>query len=236
VEDLSEDVRRHLASEPVRAHRLRLARRIAHFLRGRTAPWGLVVALCLGIALEITAPEAGVRPEGPRPKLVDTGFETSASRQFGRLNGWGPHGGWAYHERFRVPGRAGLGERFAFYSAGSGETVAQISGLRFEPGRMYRFRSWAFGGQDRRGRLPYLLGYAAVDGDVDSFVPLAVHVVDLDGAETWRETEGVSYATAAAGPEIGRQIVLLFGNEEHGGASDVWIDGVTLDRRSAVTP
>ncbi len=215
VTELAKDVRRHLAGRVTAAHRERLRRR-----RRRA----LVLVACL-------FPLFFIGRDSPQKtstmyRVANSGFEAGAAD--GVIEAWGPDGTWWSHANHPTPGNADLGERFAVRSAEAGAFLGQILPQRFVPSTAYRFRSWAAAGQDHHGRLPYQIGYAAVDGDLSSFIPLATRLVDLEGTTAWQRTEGVSYETREAGSELGRQIVLCFGNVTHGGASDVFIDEVEL--------
>ncbi len=150
-------------------------------------------------------------------------------------NVWGPDGTQEPHAANPVPNQELLGTSFGAYRPGQGEIMGQLLSDRYEDGRLYTFRSFAVGGANRTGALPYLLGYAAVDGDPSSFVLLEAALVDLDGHSTWVETEGVTWATAAGGSEIGRQIMIVFGDDSFGGRDEVWVDDVEA-LSSLVTP
>ena len=159
----------------------------------------------------------------PQPEVDNPGFESQSTNQFGRIEGFGPAGAWAYHSQFPANGNGPLAGRFGYYSAGTTETVGRVLADRWVDGVTYTFRSWAIGGGNRIGRVPYQLGYAQVDDDLSSFVELATHVVDLTGLRTWSPTEGVEH-TPTGGPEVGRQIIIRLGSGADGGASDIWFD------------
>lgn len=166
-------------------------------------------------------------PLPPQPTIYNPGLESQVSGQFGYLDGFAPSGAWAFHSAFPVAGNATLGTRFGYYSAGTAETVGQVLADRFVDGVTYTFRSWAIGGGNRIGSLPYQIGYAADDGDLSSFVELATQVVDLTGLRTWSPAEGVSH-TPSGGPEVGRQIVIRFGSGADGGSNDIWYDNLAV--------
>lgn len=157
--------------------------------------------------------------------LVNADIETNVSGIFGGIAAWGPNGGWANHAGFARPNNGSLGVNFGFYSAGTTEKVGQLTGEIIQANMLYSFKSWAQGGSDNTGVIPYQIGYAAVDGDIASFVGLATMTYAV--GEAWEETAGVTYATGAAGPEIGKQLIVRLGDGSAGGASDVWFDSFT---------
>jgi hypothetical protein len=175
----------------------------------------LLLAL-LGCALLVAPAGATVIP------LINADMETNFTPPFGHPDGWGPNGGWADHAGFARPNNASLGLYFGFYSAGTTETFGQLTGEIIQPNMEYNFKSWAQGGGDNTGTLPYQIGYAAIDGDLSSFVALATATYDL--GEAWEETDGVTYTTGAAGPEIGKQLIVRLGAGADGGVSDIWFD------------
>lgn len=173
--------------------------------------------------------------------LENADFENNPnnSAQFSSVAPWGPNGAWAYHSGFARPGNELLGERFGFYSTGSTETVGQLTTELILPDVSYSFRSFAHDGGSLGGAVPYQIGYAAVAGDRSSFVPLATNVVDITGtfSGAWVLTEGVSYTVGSVGPEIGKELIVRLGDASVGGASDVWYDNMSLERRGgAVIP
>ncbi len=141
---------------------------------------------------------------------------------------WGPNLTHGSHASNPIPNNDTLGDSFGVYSPGEGELLEQLLSDRYEDGRLYTFRSVAVGSELRSGALPYVLGYAAVDDDPTSFQMLTAAVVDLDGHTTWIETDGVGWATAESGPEIGRQIMIRFGDDAQGGRGEVWVDQVEV--------
>lgn len=167
-------------------------------------------------------------PADPFLPPANGDIESSPSGPFGPIAGWGPNGAWASHSQFAAGNNQGLGARFGYYSAGTSETVGQVLAGRFEANTTYTFKSWAIGGGNRTGRVPYQIGYAATDGDLGSFVPLATHIVDLNGNTSWVETVGVSHSTGAGGSEIGKQVIVRFGSGSAGGVSDIWFDHITV--------
>lgn len=152
--------------------------------------------------------------------------------QFSNIAPWGPNGGWAFHTGFDRPGRETLGERFGFYSAGTLETVGQLTTELIAPGSTYTFRSFIHDGGTAGGAVPYQIGYADITGDRSSFVPLATNVVDVSGTfgGAWIEAEGVSYTVGTAGPEIGKELIVRLGNGAAGGLTDAWFDNFSLTR------
>ena len=158
--------------------------------------------------------------------LLNADFESNSGTNVGDpLDGWMPNGGIADHATFARPNNGTLGAFFGFYSAGTTETVGQLTGEVYQPNLIYTFRGWANGGGDFVGTVPFQLGYAATDDDLSSFVELATTTYDV--GEPWADLAGVTYATGAAGPEIGRQLIVRFGDGAAGGASDIWFDNLS---------
>lgn len=155
-------------------------------------------------------------------ELLNADIETNVSDKFGGIASWGPRGGWADHANFAKPGNAGLGLNFGFYSAGTTETVGQITGEIIQANMTYSFAGWAQGGGDNVGVIPYQIGYAEVDGSLASFVPLATATYEV--GEMWMPLAGVTYTTGASGAEIGKQLIVRLGDGSVGGASDIWFD------------
>lgn len=156
--------------------------------------------------------------------LTNGDIENNTTGQFGSIAGWGPNGGWAAHSGFARPGNETLGANFGFYSAGLTETVSQLSTHTMLPNTTYRFWSFAQGGGDDTGTIPYVIGYATWAGDISTFVPLATQTAVVGNA--WVEQAGVTYTTGDSGAEIGNQIIFRLGSGADGGASDVWFDNL----------
>ncbi|SEK24790.1 hypothetical protein SAMN05444354_10191 [Stigmatella aurantiaca] len=183
-----------------------------------------VTAACGGISDTATVT---VKPNYTVIPLTNANLETQSTPAYGFIDGWGPNGAWASHADHPANGRAGLGTRFGYYSAGTQETVGQLlSTQRFKANTRYTFRSYAQGGGDNSGVLPYQLGYAAIDGDLSSFVPLATAPIAV-GAN-WVLTSGVTYLTPASGTPLGKQVIVRFGQGSDGGVSDIWFDNLEL--------
>jgi len=183
-----------------------------------------VVATCGGFSDTATVT---VNQPGTLIALTNSNMETQSTSEFGFINGWGPSGAWASHAQFPRNGNASLGARFGYYSAGTTETVGQLlPTLRFTANKRYTFRSYAQGGGDNTGVLPYQIGYAAVDDDLSSFVPLATAPIAV-GAD-WVLTSGVSYTAPASGTPLGKQVIIRFGQGSNGGVSDIWFDNLEL--------
>ncbi|MBN1918035.1 MAG: PEP-CTERM sorting domain-containing protein [Verrucomicrobia bacterium] len=161
-------------------------------------------------------------------------IETNSSGQFGAIDNWGPNGGWAPHAGFFKPNNETLGLYFGFYSAGTTETVGQLTGEVITANTLYEFWSWAMGGGDDVGTLPYQIGYAATDGDLASFVQLATATYELGG--TWGQTAGVSYMTGLSGDEIGKQLIVRLGDGSVGGSSDIWFDNFEASKTLVPEP
>ncbi len=174
--------------------------------------------LVLGLALSANA------------QLYNADMEYQTTDQFGTLEGWHVTGGaWAYHANFSKPNNETLGEKFGYYSAGTAEIMGQFSTLLFEPDSSYTFASWAIGGGDNLGVIPYEIGYLSGGTDIaTNFVPLATNLINVDGQEQWEPQVGVTYATGSTGPEMGLEIVVRFGGGAQGGVSDIWVDNATL--------
>ncbi|MGK3985993.1 M23 family metallopeptidase [Sorangium sp. So ce136] len=164
----------------------------------------------------------------PPPPLTITNAQIEAvtTPQFGRIDGFGPYGGWALHSSYPRSGNSGLGQRFGFYSAGASETVGQVLSARFAANRVYTFRSFAQGGGDNTGTVPYEIGYASTDGVLSSFRLLARQVRSTGAA--WVKTSGVTYITGSTGAELGKQIIVRLGDGAAGGSSDIWFDNLEL--------
>lgn len=154
--------------------------------------------------------------------LLNAGIETNSSGQFGRIDGWGPNGGWADHAGFARPNNGTLGTNFGFYSAGTTETVGQLTTAIILPDTVYNFRAWAQGGGNDVGTVPFQIGYAATAGDLASFVALATQTYVVGNA--WEDLAGVTYTTGAAGPEIGKELIVRLGDGAAGGSDDIWFD------------
>lgn len=169
--------------------------------------------------------------------LVNADFENNPDNnaQFSSIAPWGPNGSWAYHSGFAQPGNEMLGERFGYYSAGTAETVGQLTTELIMPGVSYIFRSYAHDGGSLGGAIPYQIGYAEVTGELSSFVALATNVVDVTDtfSGSWKLTEGVTYTVGASGPEIGKELIVRLGSATDGGASDIWFDNMSLERRGS---
>jgi len=194
-------------------------------------------AACTDVKQSFCPSECNVtQPPVTQPTVLNAGFESNPTPQFGGIGVWTPGGAWAYHAQFAAPGNSGLGASFAYYAAGTTESFGQILTDRFAANTTYTFRSWAIGGGDRTGQVPYQIGYAAVDGDISSFVPLATNVVNLTGNTSWVETNGVSYTTGSSGAEVGQQIIVRFGSSADGGSSDIWLDNVSVIAGTVAAP
>ncbi|WP_147446573.1 hypothetical protein [Corallococcus sp. CA047B] len=162
--------------------------------------------------------------------LNNAELETHTSSQFGALGHWGPNGAWANHLQFPRPGNQNLGKVFGYYSAGLTETVGQLlTGYRFVAGKTYVFKSWAHGGGDNTGVVPYQIGYAETDGNLATWKPLQTRLFAV--GNTWYETEGVSFTVPAGSPAVGRQIIVRFGKQTDGGMGDIWFDNLSLTLR-----
>jgi hypothetical protein len=163
-------------------------------------------------------------------QLYNADMEFQPGDEFATLEGWRvTGGGWTTHALYPAGNNGTLGEKFGFYSANVEEIVGQVSALIYEPDTTYEFASWAIGGGNDTGVLPYEIGY--LDGGTSiatDFVALAANLIDLGGQGQWLPQVGVSYTTGSAGPEIGLPVVVRFGGVNQGGTSDVWIDNVSL--------
>jgi len=161
---------------------------------------------------------------GNEVPLANKRMETNGTAQYGRIASWGPNGAWAYHRIYPRPNNQNLGQSFAYYSAGTTETVGQIvPGLVFQPGKTYTFKGWVHGGGDNTGVVPFQIGYAAVAGNLSSFQPLAT--VPVTVGNTWFESSGVSWTSFTIGAELGKQIIVRLGA---GGSTDIWFDNLKL--------
>jgi hypothetical protein len=165
--------------------------------------------------------------------LTNGDIETNVTAQFGGIAGWGPNGGWAAHSGFVRPNNGSLGLNFGFMSAGGTELVAQKTAQVFELGKTYTFAGWANPGGDGTGEIVYQIGY---DDGTNTFVPLLTQAYNIDGTfpVPWASLAGVTYSTAAGGPEVGKTLWVRLGDGVAGapGNSDVWFDNLSL----TVTP
>ncbi len=153
-------------------------------------------------------------------QLQNADIESNTSGLFGSIDFWGPSGGWADHAGFARPNNGSLGAAFGFYSVNNGESVGQVLDAVFAPNKGYDFWSWAQGGGDDDGLIPYEIGY---QDNAGGFVSLAS--AEYSAGQTWAEMPGVSYSTGAAGDEIGRPIWVRLGETNSAGATnDVWFD------------
>lgn len=150
-------------------------------------------------------------------------MEKTATSMFGGIAAWGPNGGWAKHTDYPRAGNSTLGNNFGFYAAGTTEKVGQVLNMRFASNKTYMFGSYAQGGGDNSGLLPYEIGYASTDGNLNSFVLLA-RTSWVVGAD-WSQKSGVTYSTGSSGAAIGKQIIVRFGSN---GVSDIWFDNLSL--------
>jgi hypothetical protein len=156
--------------------------------------------------------------------LDNADIETNPGGEFTSIGDWGPNGAWAYHADFPKPNNGSLGASFGYYSAGSTEIVAQLTDEIISADTIYDFWSWAIGGGNDTGTVPYQIGYAATAGDVSSFVLLASNAITVTGNGQWLELAGVSYTTGATGDEIGKELIVRLGDLSAGGDSDIWFD------------
>lgn len=156
--------------------------------------------------------------------LANGDIETNVSAQFGAIANWGPNGGWALHSGFARPNNGTLGNNFGFYSAGLTETVGQLTSHLILPNAQYRFWSWGQGGGDDTGTIPFQIGYAATTGSLASFTELATQTYAV--GNPWQELAGVIYTTNDVGAELGKELIVRYGNGAAGGVSDVWFDSV----------
>ncbi|WNG45786.1 hypothetical protein F0U60_17960 [Archangium minus] len=175
---------------------------------------------------------------GARLPLLNAQMENNTTSQYGAIANWGPNGGWANHAEYPRPANQDLGQKFGFYSAGTPETVGQIlTGHRFVQGKTYVFKSWAHGGGDNTGVVPYQIGYASTDCNLppqscnlsSSWEHLQTRIFAV--GNTWYETEGVSFTVPAGSPAIGKQIIVRFGRKADGGMGDIWFDNLSLTVR-----
>ncbi len=187
------------------------------------------LALCILLSLAM-----GTAASADPIALLNWDLETTVTGQFGGILNWGPRGGWAYHSGFARPGNETLGLVFGFYSAGTSETVGQLTSTVIAANTTYKFWSFAQGGGDNTGVLPYQIGYAATDGDIASFVALATNTVTL--GTNWVETQGVTYTTGASGAEIGKQLIVRLGDGSAGGVSDIWFDNFNASQTAVPEP
>ncbi len=182
----------------------------------------LLVAMSVSAAMAVPIP------------LQNADIETNPDNaaQFSGIAPWGPNGGWAFHTGFDRPGREALGERFGFYSAGTLETVGQLTAELIAPGSTYTFRSFINDGGTPGGAVPYQIGYAGVTGDRSSFIPLATNVVDISGSfgGAWMLADGVTYTVGTEGAEIGKELIVRLGSGADGGLTDAWFDNLSLTR------
>jgi hypothetical protein len=163
--------------------------------------------------------------------LTNWNIETNSTAKYGKITGWLPNGGWADHASFAKPGNAGLGLNFGFYTVGTTETVGQVTSEIIAPNMVYKFWGFAQGGGNDAGTVPYQIGYAAVAGNLASFVLLNSSDVVTGGS--WAENTGVTYTTGAAGVEIGKELIVRLGSGS-GTATDIWFDNFQATATSAV--
>ncbi|RYZ44057.1 MAG: hypothetical protein EOO71_00875 [Myxococcaceae bacterium] len=162
--------------------------------------------------------------------LANALMESHTSSQYGALGYWGPNGGWANHLEYPRPANQNLGKVFGYYSAGLSETVGQLlTGHRFQLGKTYVFKSWAHGGGDNTGVVPYQIGFVGTDGNQFTWVTLQTNLVAV--GNTWFETAGVSFTVPSGSPAIGRQIMVRLGKGTDGGMGDIWFDNLSLTVR-----
>jgi hypothetical protein len=161
-------------------------------------------------------------------------IETNSTAEFGAIDYWGPNGGWADHAGFSKPNNGTLGSYFGYYSAQSTETVGQITSEIITANTIYDFWSWAMGGGNDTGTVPYEIGYAATNDDLSSFVLLAVNEISVGG--TWAETAGVSYTTGGTGAEIGKQLIVRLGTGTTGSPDDIWFDSLQANKTPVPEP
>ncbi|MCW5941414.1 MAG: PEP-CTERM sorting domain-containing protein [Fimbriimonadaceae bacterium] len=166
--------------------------------------------------------------------LVNGDIESNVSAQFGAIAGWGPNGGWALHSGFARPNNGTLGNNFGFYSAGLTETVGQLTSHLILPSVQYRFWSWGQGGGDDTGTIPFQIGYAATTGNLASFTALATQTHAVGNA--WQELPGVIYTTNDVGAELGKELIVRYGNGAAGGVSDVWFDSAQATYQAVPEP
>lgn len=159
--------------------------------------------------------------------LHNAGIENN--RAGSGIDGWGSGGITLAHADNPKPNNQNLGRSFGSYDASGTVPVAQLLPRgRFQSGMRYRFRSWAHGSDAHAGTVRYEIGYAAVEGDIDSFVLLKADTASV--GNTWFRTKGVRYeipSGAGSRPEIGRQIIVRLGNQV--GAGTIWFDDLQLE-------
>lgn len=163
-------------------------------------------------------------------QLYNADMEFQPGGEFSTLEGWRvTGGGWTTHAGFPAPNNESLGEKFGFWSANADQVLGQVATLTFEPETTYTFASWAIGGGNQTGKIPYEIGYLSGGTSIATdFVALATNVIDVTGQMQWEPQAGVTYATGAAGPEIGLDVVVRLGGMNQGGDSDIWFDNVSL--------
>ncbi|MFQ3587067.1 MAG: PEP-CTERM sorting domain-containing protein [Fimbriimonadaceae bacterium] len=140
---------------------------------------------------------------------------------------FGNAGAYASHAQFNRPNNETLGTYFGYYSPNNpnfNETMGQwIDGLFFEEGWTYTFRSWAANGGN--SNIGYGIGYRDSAG---GFVLLAQQNYGGLG-NPWAAYDGVTYSTAAGGPEVGRQVGIAFVSIPGVGGGGVWVDNVEFE-------
>lgn len=166
--------------------------------------------------------------------LANGDIETNVTGQFGAIANWGPNGGWAAHSGFARPNNGTLGNNFGFYSAGLTETVGQLTAHIILPNTLYRFWSWAQGGGDDTGTIPFQIGYAASTGSLASFTELSTQTYAV--GNPWEELAGVLYTTSDVGAELGKELIVRYGNGAAGGVSDVWFDSAQATYQAVPEP
>ncbi|HOA72570.1 MAG TPA: PEP-CTERM sorting domain-containing protein [Phycisphaerae bacterium] len=163
-------------------------------------------------------------------QLLNADMEDQDSGIFGWVKNWSvTGGGWADHATFARANSETLGEKFAFWSANLDQILGQVSSWTFAPNTTYTFTSWAIGGGNDIGIVPYQIGYLEGGTNIaTNFVELATQTYDVTGQGGWALLPGVSYTTGSDGPEIGQPIVVRFGGVNQGGDSDIWVDNASL--------
>lgn len=161
--------------------------------------------------------------------LTNGDIESSAGGEFSSITGWGPNGAWATHANFARPNNESLGAKFGYMSAQTTETVGQKTSAVFEVGMTYTFASWA-NPADALGEIIYQIGY---DDGTGAFVLLQSQPYNIDTTQSpapWVSLAGVTYTTAAGGPEVGKTVWVRLGDGVAGdpGRSDVWFDNLSL--------
>lgn len=154
--------------------------------------------------------------------LNNADIESGPPTLFGPIADWGPNGGVADHASFARPNNGTLGSYFGYYSAGTTETVGQLTSELIQPGFTYTFSAWAQGGGDDVGTVPLQIGYAATTGDLTSFVELATQTFDV--LSDWESLAGVTYVASGAGPELGKELIVRLGDASANGVGDIWFD------------